>query len=143
ELPDRNPHAIGAEVAQAEDPFTVGDDDDPPVRIGPVPQHLGDAPAITGADEDPPGPLEDAAELLAGEAHGRRVDDRQRLVRVVRGGAEEECLVAVVQGVQVDVLLEIRRLAAKFSSTRACCSSCESTWGAGDREAPANPSRPR
>ena len=62
--------------------------------------------AVVGGDEDAARPLEDVAELLAREAHRRRVDDRHHLVRVLGDDAKEERLVAVVQRGHEDVLLE-------------------------------------
>ena len=40
QLADRDAHAVGAEVAQAEDAAAVGDADEPHVLLRPVPQHL-------------------------------------------------------------------------------------------------------
>ncbi len=110
QLADRDAHAVRAEVAQAEDPLAVGDDDDRGVAVRPVAQDALDAAAVVGADEQAARPLEDVAELLAGETHRRRVDDRQHLVRVVDDDPEEQRLVAVVQRGEVDVLVEGRRL---------------------------------
>ena len=47
QLADRDAHAIGAEVAEAEDALAVGDDDQLG-RIRPVGQQFGDASAIVG-----------------------------------------------------------------------------------------------
>ena len=113
ELADRDAHAVGAEVAEAEDPLAVGDDDDRDVAVRPVAQDVGDAAAVVGADEQAARPLEDVAELLAGEADRRRVDDRHHLVRMVDHDPEEQRLVAVVQRREVDELLEVVRLAAE------------------------------
>ena len=106
QLADRNAHAVGAEIAEAEDALAVGDDDQLG-RIGPVAQHRSDAAAIVGADEQAARALEDVAELLAGEAHRRRVDERLNLVDIVGHDAEEQRLVAVVQRVERDVFVEV------------------------------------
>ena len=106
QLADRNAHAVGAEIAEAEDALAVGDDDQLR-RIGPVAQHRGDAAAVVGADEQAARALEDVAELLAGEPDGRRVDERLDLVDVVGHDAEEQRLVAVVQSVERDVFFQI------------------------------------
>ena len=105
-LADRDAHAVGAEIAEAEDALAVGDHDELR-RMRPVAQQLGDAAAVVGADEEAARPLEDVAEALAGEPHGRRVDQRLDLVDVVADHAEEQRLVAVVQGVERDVFLQI------------------------------------
>ena len=67
ELADRNTHAVGAEVAEAEDTLAVGDDDQP-CRVRPVAKQFCDTAAVAGGDEDAARPLEDVAEPLAGEA---------------------------------------------------------------------------
>ena len=52
---------------------------------------------------------------LAREPHGRRVDERLHLVDVVAHHAEEQRLVAVVQRVERDVLLEVVGQAAQVA----------------------------
>ncbi len=49
---------------------------------------------------------QDVAELLAGEADGRRVDDRQELLEVLGQHAVEERRIPILEGRQADVLLE-------------------------------------
>ena len=85
---DRDTHSIGAEVAEAQDTLTVGDDDQP-CRIGPVAQQFGDAAAVAGGNEQAARPLEDVAEPLAGEADRRRVDQRLDFIDIVADDAEE------------------------------------------------------
>ena len=113
ELADRNAHAVGAEVAEAEDALAVGDDDKL-CRIRPVAQQFGDTPAIVGADEQAARPLEDVAEPLAGEADRRRVDQRLDFIDVVGHDAEEQRLVAVVQLVERHVFFEVVGQAAQI-----------------------------
>ena len=50
EFSNGNAHAVGAEVAKAEDSLTVGDDDDADVPLRPVAQDLPDASAILRRD---------------------------------------------------------------------------------------------
>src|SRR5262249_40484586 len=57
---------------------------------------------------------EDVAELLAGPADGRCVDDRQELLEVIAEHAIEEVLVAVLQRDEADVLLERVALAGEI-----------------------------
>ena len=95
-LADRNAHAVRAEIAKAQDPFTVGDDDQLGL-IGPVAEQLGDVAAIVGADEHAARPLEDQAETLTGEAHGRRIDQWLDFIDVVANDPEKQRLVAVMQ----------------------------------------------
>ena len=105
QLADRNAHALSALVAEAEDALAVGHDDDAGAAR-PVPEHPGDPAAIVGGNEQAARPLEDPAEALARESDGRRVDDRLYLIHVIADHAEEQRLVAVVQRVQRDILVE-------------------------------------
>jgi hypothetical protein len=114
QLADGNAHAVRAEIAEAEDPLAVAHHDDRDLAARPVREHAADASAIGGADEDSPRALEDVRVALAGEADRRRVDDRRHLVRMLDQQPVEERLVAVVQRAEVDVLLEIARLAAEI-----------------------------
>ena len=95
-----------AEVAEAEDALSVGDNDKLG-RIRPVGQQFRNASAIIGANEHAAWPLEDQAEPLAGEAHRRGVDQRLDFIDVVADDAEEERLVAIVQRVERDVLFQV------------------------------------
>ncbi len=105
QLAHRYAHAVGAEISKPQYPLAVGDDDQ--LRgMGPVAQDLLDAAAIVGADEKAARALENVAELLAREAYGRRVDQRLHLVDVVAQHAEKQRLVAVVQRIQRDELVE-------------------------------------
>ena len=113
QLADRNAHAIGAEVAEAQDTLAVGDDDQL-CRIGPIAQQFGDTAAIAGADEQAARPLEDVAEPLAGEADRRRVDQRLDFIDVVAHDAEEQSLVAVVQRVERHIFGEVARQIAQI-----------------------------
>ena len=77
-------------------------------------EDFGDAAAVVRGDEQAARPLEDQAEVLAGEADGRRVDQRLDFVDVVANDAEEQRLVAIVQRVQRDVFFEIARQRAQI-----------------------------
>ena len=112
ELAHRNPHAIGAEVAQPENALAISDDDDPGA-VRPVPEHGCDAAAVVSGDEYPARTLVDVPEALAGESHGRGVDERLHLVDVVAHHPEEERLVPVVKRVERDELVEIGRQRAQ------------------------------
>ncbi len=114
ELADGDSHPARALIPEAQDSLAVGDDDDRHVAPWPVAQDLRDAAAVVGADEDAARALKDVPELLARETDRRRVDDRGHLVRIVHQDPEEQRLVAIVQRSQVDVLVEIRGLAAEI-----------------------------
>ena len=106
ELADRDGHAARALVAEAQDPFVVGDDDEPDVLVRALAQELRDPVAIGRGDPGAAGPPDDVAELLARPAHGRRVDDRQELIEVFGQQPVEQRRVAVLERRQPDVLLE-------------------------------------
>ena len=101
QLAHRNSHAVGAQVAQAENALAVGDDDDAGL-VGPVAQQLRDASAVVGADEQAARPLKDVAEFLTSQSNRRRVDQRLHFVDVVAQHAKEQRFVAVVQGIERD-----------------------------------------
>ena len=106
ELADGDAHAARALVAQPEDALVVRDDDEAHVVVRDIGQHRLDAPAMIGRDPDAAGAPEDPAVLAAGFADGRRVDDGQELVQVFEQDAEEQVLVAILQGRQPDVALQ-------------------------------------
>ncbi len=108
QLADRYAHAVGAEVAEPEDAFAVGDDDDARLAEGPVAHDLDDSPAVRRRDEHAARPPVDVPELLAGQPDRRGVDDRHHFIRVFRDHPEEQRLVAVVQRFQKDVARQVR-----------------------------------
>jgi hypothetical protein len=62
----------------------------------------------------------DVAVSLAGEPHGRRVDQRLNLVDVVAHDAEKQRLVAVMQGIERNIFLEVVGQAVQiFQHTRS------------------------
>ena len=109
ELADRNPHAVGAEIAQAQDPLPVGDDDDADVLLGPVVQNLRDAAAIVRRDEEALRLPGDVRKLPARLAHRGRVDQRHDLVEVIDHRAIEQAFVALLQRGQRHVLVDVPR----------------------------------
>src|SRR5690242_16284310 len=99
ELADRYAHSVRAQVAEAEDPLAVRDDDHAR-RIRPVPQHFRHVATILDTQENAARALEDLSVLLAGETNRGRVDDRHYLIDVVDDDAEKQRLVAIVQRAQ-------------------------------------------
>ena len=104
--------------------LVVGGHDEADVRLEPrCASTLGDAADVVGRDPRPRGAPQDVAELLAGPADGRRVDDRHELLEVLEEHAVEERLVAVLQRGQADVALEVVALAADVLELQVTCSS--------------------
>ena len=113
ELADRNAHAVGAEIAEAQDALAIGHDDQLGT-IRPVGQDLGDSAAVVGRNEQAARALEDQSISLAGKSHRRRVDQRLDFVDMVANDAEEQRFVAIMQRVERDVFLEIAGQAAQI-----------------------------
>jgi hypothetical protein len=113
QLANRDAHAVGAEIAKAENALAVGHHDDANRSVRPVAQHVGDAPAIAGTDEQAVRAPPDVPEHLARAPDRRRVDDRHHFVDVIDDHAVEQPLVSILQRDQIDVLLEVRGLGAK------------------------------
>ena len=109
ELADRYAHAAGALVSQPENALAVGDDDHFDLRRGGILQDLLDVVALRIGDEEPTRTAVDVAELLAGQADGRRVDDGHHLGKMVEQEPVKQRLVAVLKLAQVDVPLEVGR----------------------------------
>ena len=112
EFADRNSHAVGAEIAEAEDPLAIGNDDQLR-RVRPIGQQVTNTAPVVGADEQSARPLENVAEPLAGEPDRRRVNERLDLVDIVADNAKEQRLVAIMQRVERHVFLEVIRQPAQ------------------------------
>ena len=110
ELADRNAHAVGAEIAEAENALARGGADEAHVRLRPVAQDLLHPPLVLDREIHAARAAEDVAELQAGLADGRVVDDRQEARRIGHRGAVEQGLVVVEQVHEIDVAVEIAGL---------------------------------
>jgi len=105
ELADRDPHAARTLVAQPEDPFAVGYDDDLDVPVHGC-ELLAHSGARVPGEEQPSGSAIDPTELLGGLPHRWCVDDGEGVGQVLPDEPVEQHLVAVLQGAQVDVLFQ-------------------------------------
>ena len=106
-LADGNPHAADALVAKPQDALAVGDHDHLHLVLGGGAQDVIHAVAVAVVDEQPAVVAIDVGELLARLAHGGGVDDRQHLLEVLRDQPVVKGLVVVLDGTQVDVLVEV------------------------------------
>ncbi len=113
QLPHGDRHAAGTLVAEAEDALVVGHHDQAHVGVGGVAEQLRDPVPVRGRDPQAPRPPEDVAERLACAPHCWGVHDRQQLLQVLHQQPVEEGLVAVVEGGQPDVALEVVALPAQ------------------------------
>ena len=103
DLSDRDSHPVGAQVAEAQDPFAVGHDDEIDVRPTDRLEDLVDPVDVLGAHVDAPETPLDVAQLQARLSDGGRVDDGYHLRQVVAQEPVEERLAPVEQAVQEDV----------------------------------------
>jgi hypothetical protein len=97
ELANRNPHAVGAEVAEAEDAPSVRDADESHVLDRPIAQDLFHMSAPLDRQVHASWTAEDVAEFEAGLADGGVVHDRQEPRRIGHDRAVEQRLVMVKQ----------------------------------------------
>ncbi len=90
EFPDRDSHSISAQVAQAEDSFAIGYDDDAHIFIRPVAEYRRDISPIFDRDEETTRPTQNMPILLAGLPDSWRIDNGHHLVKVVNYRAVEQ-----------------------------------------------------
>ena len=109
QLPGWDAHPADSLIAEPEDAFPVGDDDDGR-RPRVIPEDGIDLVALVVRDVETARATKDVRELLARFADDRRVDDRHHLVDVVVEETEEQRLVPVLQAGEVDIALERCRL---------------------------------
>lgn len=130
ELADRNWHPSGPLVTEAQDSLVVGHYDKSDISIGRRTQDPVDATDVSRRDPDAPRAPEDVAELLAGATNGGGIDDRQELLEVIDEEAVEERLVAVLEGGEADVALEVVGLAPHvFELERDLLIHGRNAWG--------------
>lgn len=111
QLPDGDAHAVGAQVSQAEDALSVRDDDGADVLFRPIPEHAVDVALVVDGDEEAAGAAVDDAKLLAGQPDRGGVDDGHHVLHVLREDPVKETLVTILEPHEVDVLVEILRVA--------------------------------
>jgi len=98
-------------VPDPQDPLSVGSDDHVDLGVRAVPQELDDRVPKRVRDEEAARATVDVAELCAARRHHRGVHDGGHLLEVVDQESIEQDLVVVLEGPQVDVPLEVVRLA--------------------------------
>ena len=110
QLADRDAHAVGADVAEAQDTPARGNANEAHVLLGPIAQHLGDAALHFAGYVKAARTAIDVAESEAGVGDGRVIEDRYEARRVGHHGAVEQRLVPVRQADQIDIALKIAGL---------------------------------
>jgi hypothetical protein len=102
-------HAARPLIPQSQNPLVVRGHDQPDVWVRGVAEQGRNPVHVVRRDPDATRPPEDMAVLLAGPAHGRRVDDGQQFHQVLDQKAVEERLVAVLEDGEADELLQVVR----------------------------------
>ncbi len=113
QLAHRDTHTLRAEIAQAEDAFSIRDDDDSHIGCIPIVQDLAHPPAVFDRDEQTTRSAVDMSVLHTGLADGGCVHQRHHLLEMVDQDAEKQRFIAVLQAHQEDVLLQRRALATQ------------------------------
>ena len=130
ELALRDRHAACALVADAENRFVVGDDEQPDLAVADdAPKHGLHAAFHVRRDPNAAAALEHLTELLHRCADRRRVDDRHQLFEVVGEHAIVKMHVAIEQRVQHHVLLQIVGRAARAADKFARLAGSDSWRG--------------
>src|SRR5215831_5595212 len=112
ELADRDAHAAGALVPQAEDALAICHDDRlHPVEARPCKDAI-DPGLVRDTEEQPARLPKQTAEVLTAGADGWRVDDRHQLFQVADQQRVEQGLVGILQLAQEGVSFEISLEAA-------------------------------
>src|SRR5580692_2507269 len=112
-LADGNAEAANTLVADAENAFAVGDNDDVDFGIWMIAQKRGNELAQRIRNEEAAWTAVNVAEFLAAEGDDGRVDDRQHFIDMVEKQAVEENFVSVLKLAEVDVALEVVRFQGK------------------------------
>ncbi len=101
-----DPHALGAEIAQAKDTLAVRNADPTHVRLRPVPQHFGHTALVTNTNEEALGPAVNAAKRLTCQSNSGRIHHRHVGFRVAHQDVVEEAFVALLEIAEVDVFVD-------------------------------------
>ena len=107
QLPDRDAHAAGAEIAEAEDALAIAHDDEADILLRPIAEHLADPAARRDRQIHAARFPVDMGEFLARLADRRRVDQRHVGRRVGHQHGVKQGLVARLQIRQNEVFLQI------------------------------------
>ncbi len=113
QLADRNAHAAGPLIAEAQDALAIADDNGLHRIEARMTEDAAYGAVMREAQKQAARLAKNAAELLAAEAYRRRIDDRHHLFEVLGQKSIEQSLVGILQPAQEDVLLQIAPEPAK------------------------------
>ena len=109
EFADGNAEAADALITDAENAFTIGDDDYVDFGIRVIAQKRGNEMAKRIGNEKAARASIDVAEFLAAESDDRCVNDGQHLVDMSEKESIEEDFVGVLKLAEIDVAFEVVR----------------------------------
>jgi hypothetical protein len=112
---DRDSHAVGADIAETENPPAGRDADEAHIAFRPIPQDLRDTAFHVARDIHAARAPVDVSEGEAGIGDRRVVEDRHKARRVGHDGAVEQRLVPVRQPDQIDVAFEVGRFCIEMT----------------------------
>ena len=115
EFADRYPHAVAAQIAEAEDTLAICHHDHAHIALRPVAQDLRHAAPIFRGNVEPARAAENSIILLARLADRGRVDDRHQLLDMIDQDAVKERLVSSGQRDERDVAFQVRRFARQIA----------------------------
>jgi len=108
ELPNRNTHAIGTKITEAERPFAVGNHNHLYIPGRPILQNSPDPAGVFHRNENTAWATENVPIFLACQANRWRIDNGHHFFQVIQESTVEQRLVAILQSHQEYVALEIR-----------------------------------
>ena len=115
EFADRYPHAVAAQIAEAEDALAIRHHGHAHIAHRPVAQDLRHAAPIFHGNVEPARTPENSIILLARLADRRRVNDRHQLLDMIDQNPVKERLVASGQRDERDVAFQVRRFARQMA----------------------------
>ena len=109
-LSDRNAHSSRALIAQSKNSFAVAHDNTSDTVITIMRDHLLDTVLVGITDEQASRLAPDFAEALASFTYGRRIDDGQQRLNILRDQRVVERFIRILQIAHETVFAETRRL---------------------------------
>jgi hypothetical protein len=107
---DRDAHAVYTEVAEAQNPFAVSDDDEAHIGLRPVAQDFLELLLAVEREVQTTRTSQDMAEVFASFADCRRIHQRNETRRIRHQYPVKQRLVGFEQRRQKDISLEVARL---------------------------------
>ncbi|EKD39201.1 MAG: hypothetical protein ACD_75C00476G0001 [uncultured bacterium] len=114
EFANRNPHAVGAQIAEAENTLAIGNDNYADILPMPVAKKIADAAFIFRGNVDTAGPAEDMSVLETCQTYRRGIDNWHQFFDIIDKNPIKKRFVAILQAGEKNVTLHIRGFLAKI-----------------------------